>query len=177
MTTPVDVSEAASIRRSRRRLVVVAVAAATADLLSKVIASRVLIERDVDLPGPLDLSLAHNSGVAFSMGVGVPPWVLVVLATGIAAVLATAAWKGQLSSTIAAGLIVGGAAANIVDRLQAGTVVDMLHTGWWPTFNLADVWIVVGCALLVLAEATAARRQASVAETVGHHLIKGAEEP
>jgi len=161
MTIPVDVSEEdTGVRRSRRRLVAIAVVAATVDLLSKAIASRVLVERDIDLPGPLDLSLAHNSGVAFSMGVGVPPWVLVVLASGIAAVVATAAWRGQLSSAFAAGLVVGGAAANIVDRLQAGTVVDMLHTGWWPTFNLADVWIVVGCALLLLAEATTARQQA-----------------
>lgn len=138
---------------------VVAVAAATVDLVSKAIASRALAERDVDLPGPLDLSLAYNSGVAFSIGVGVPPWVLIVLATAIATVVATAAWRGQLPSAVAAGLVVGGAAANVVDRMQAGSVVDMLHTGWWPTFNLADVWIVVGCSLLVLTELNAARRR------------------
>ncbi len=160
MTAPSVATSDIAVRRARRwRFVVVAVAVATVDLVSKAIASRALAERDVDLPGPLDLSLAYNSGVAFSVGVGVPPWVLVVLATSIATVVATAAWKGQLPSAVAAGLVVGGAAANVVDRVQAGSVVDMLHTGWWPTFNLADVWIVVGCALLILTELNAARRR------------------
>lgn len=177
MTAPVEISEATGVRRSRWHLVVVAIAAASVDLLSKVIASRVLVERDVQLPGPLDLSLAHNSGVAFSLGVGVPPWVLVVLAAGIATVVAAAAWKGQLASGVAAGLVIGGAAANIVDRLEGGTVVDMLHTGWWPTFNLADVWIVTGCALLVLAETATASRQTRGVEAADHHLVEGADEP
>jgi signal peptidase II len=160
MTAPSVATSDIAVRRARRwRFVVVAVAVATVDLVSKAIASRALAERDVDLPGPLDLSLAYNSGVAFSIGVGVPPWVLVVLATSIATVVATAAWKGQLPSAVAAGLVVGGAAANVVDRVQAGSVVDMLHTGWWPTFNLADVWIVVGCALLILTEFNVARRR------------------
>ena len=161
-------------RRARRRFVLVAVAAASVDLVSKVIASRVLTGRDVELPGPLDLSLAYNSGVAFSIGVGVPPWVLIVLATGITTVLATAAWRGQLSSAPAGGLVVGGSVANVVDRVQAGSVVDMLHTGWWPTFNLADVWIIVGCALLVLAELDAARRRDA---SHGTSTTRGVDDP
>lgn len=159
MTAPTVATPDTAVRSARRRFVLVAVAAATVDLVSKTVASRVLAERDVELPGPLDLSLAYNSGVAFSVGVGVPPWVLIVLATGIATVVAIAAWRGQLPSAVAAGLVVGGAAANVVDRVQAGSVVDMLHTGWWPTFNLADVWITAGCSLLVLTELNAARRR------------------
>ena len=42
----------------------------------------------------------------------------------------------------------GGAIGNVIDRAEAGTVVDMLHTGWWPAFNLADVAIVCGAMLL-----------------------------
>ena len=173
MTAPSLALAVASLHASRRRFVLVAVTVAIVDLVSKAIASRVLVERDVELPGPLDLSLAHNSGVAFSVGVGMPPWVLVVLAIGIATVVAAAAWRGQLPSAIAAGLIVGGAVANVVDRMQAGSVVDMLHTGWWPTFNLADVWIVVGCALLLLGEVNAARRHD---QTTNPYLHEGTEE-
>ena len=41
-------------------------------------------------------------------------------------------------------VVLGGAAANLTDRAGDGVVTDYLHTGWWPTFNLADVFIVCG---------------------------------
>jgi signal peptidase II len=51
-------------------------------------------------------------------------------------------------------LIVGGALGNVVDRLHLGYVVDFLdfHVGaWhWPAFNLADLAITVGVAILLL---------------------------
>ena len=50
----------------------------------------------------------------------------------------------------AAGLVLGGAFANVVDRAVGGTVVDFVDVGWWPSFNLADVWLTVGCVLLML---------------------------
>ena len=51
---------------------------------------------------------------------------------------------------LAAALTAGGALGNVIDRIQGGSVVDMLHTGWWPTFNLADVFICIGVAVLAL---------------------------
>lgn len=58
-------------------------------------------------------------------------------------------------SSLALGLILGGAAGNLIDRITRGEVVDFLHfrlwTGYsWPDFNFADSFIVVGVALLVL---------------------------
>ena len=38
----------------------------------------------------------------------------------------------------------------MLDRLTEGSVVDMVHLTWWPTFNLADVAICVGAALAVV---------------------------
>lgn len=84
---------------------------------------------------------------------------MVALTIGVAAVLATAAWRGRFASTVGPGLVLGGAVANIADRLEAGTVVDMLHLGWWPTFNVADVWITVGAVFLLWGEARAGQRQ------------------
>ena len=40
--------------------------------------------------------------------------------------------------------MIGGAVANVVDRARDGVVTDYLHTGWWPTFNLADTFLVTG---------------------------------
>jgi signal peptidase II len=62
---------------------------------------------------------------------------------------------GDRLSALALGLILGGAVGNLLDRIRFGEVVDFLHFilwgGYqWPDFNLADSWIVVGVALLVL---------------------------
>ena len=43
-----------------------------------------------------------------------------------------------------AGAVIGGAVANVLDRARDGVVTDYLHTGWWPTFNLADTFLVTG---------------------------------
>lgn len=62
---------------------------------------------------------------------------------------------GERLSALSLGLILGGAGGNLVDRVFRGEVVDFLHFRlWggytWPDFNLADSFIVVGVALLVV---------------------------
>ncbi len=56
---------------------------------------------------------------------------------------------------VAASLVVGGAAGNLIDRLRFGAVTDFIDLHWgeahWPTFNLADAAIVCGVGLLLLA--------------------------
>ena len=47
-------------------------------------------------------------------------------------------------------LIVAGAASNVVDRALDGKVTDYFHTGWWPTFNLADTYLTCGFILVVV---------------------------
>ena len=76
-------------------------------------------------------------------------------------VLVVNMWWTRRAPTAPVALIVAGGIANVVDRLEAGSVVDMLHTGWWPTFNLADVAIVCGAAALVLTTLRAPAEQAS----------------
>lgn len=60
------------------------------------------------------------------------------------------AWRGTFGTSVAAGLVLGGAVANLVDRATDGTVVDLFDLGWWPTLNLADAFITIGVGLLVL---------------------------
>lgn len=151
MTSLTDDPTSAARRVRRRRFVAIAVTAVTLDLTTKAAASHWLTRR-VDLPGPLDLQLAHNPGVAFGLGDAVPAWLTVTLTACVATFLGVAAWRGHFASTVGAGLVSGGALANLADRLQAGTVVDMFHLGWWPTFNLADVCITIGAALLIVGE-------------------------
>ena len=51
---------------------------------------------------------------------------------------------------VALGLLVGGSVSNLADRLRDGHVTDFIHISHWPTFNLADSFIVIGVALLAL---------------------------
>ena len=56
-----------------------------------------------------------------------------------------------LPFVLALAAMLGGAVANVIDRAADGLVTDYLHTGWFPTFNLADVFVVTGAAALVAA--------------------------
>jgi len=59
--------------------------------------------------------------------------------------------KGHVLIRIALALQLGGALGNLSDRLRTGHVVDFIDFRFWPVFNMADAFIVVGTALLVLA--------------------------
>lgn len=139
-----------------RRIVLLATVAVllAVDLLAKVAAQRSLTGgRSVDL-GLLQLRLGYNPGVAFGLGDTLPAPV-VLAATGlISAVLAVYAWRaagtGGWAARAGLAAILAGAVGNVADRAADGLVTDYLHTGWWPTFNLADTWITVGAVLLVL---------------------------
>jgi signal peptidase II len=58
--------------------------------------------------------------------------------------LPTGEWLVRLSL----GLQLGGALGNLLDRLRYGHVVDFVDIGFWPIFNVADVSIVSGVAIL-----------------------------
>jgi len=48
----------------------------------------------------------------------------------------------------ALGLVIGGSLSNLVDRVRLGHVTDFLDFRYWPAFNLADTFIVIGVAIL-----------------------------
>jgi signal peptidase II len=132
----------------RHRLVSLALTILVVDLGSKAWASTTLDDGPIELPGPLDLRLSYNRGVAFSFFTELPTAVLVIATSLVAGLVIAAAFRGAVG-WLPAGLIAGGAIANIIDRVHNGSVVDMLHTSFWPTFNLADVAITCGAALWI----------------------------
>lgn len=142
-------------RRSRWVLVIVAAGLAAVALLLEPIARQELSDgRSVDL-GLLQLRLAYNSGVAFSFGDHLPTWVILAATVTITVGVGIYAWRTAPTSSLAAviGLsaIFAGAAANVIDRAADEKVTDYFHTGWWPTFNLADTYITCGVVLLTAA--------------------------
>ncbi|GGS40508.1 lipoprotein signal peptidase [Streptomyces sp. JS01] len=153
MTAPTTEAAArpGAIKR-RAGLLALAAVLAAADLGLKAWAQQALLDGPME-GGPLDLRLAFNSGVAFSFAAEAPAWTVIAVTGLITLVVAAALWRTAPTASRlwggALAAVLGGAAANLIDRAPDGTVTDYLHTGWWPTFNLADVFIVCGGLLLV----------------------------
>ena len=132
-------------------MIAAAAAVAAFDWATKAAATVTLEDGPVELGSLLTLRLSHNPGVAFGLGNRLPGAMLIGLTATVTAVLAVAAVRGAFPSRLGAGIVVGGAIANLVDRAIGGTVIDFLDLGWWPSFNFADVAVTVGAGLLVLA--------------------------
>ncbi|GHE38822.1 signal peptidase II [Streptomyces lavendulocolor] len=135
-----------SATRRRTTLAVGAAALAGIDLALKIWAKEALADGPIG-PDSAQLRLAFNPGVAFSMGDTLPSWLVIGVTALITTAVGVAAWRTAPKSKAAAAAlaaILAGAAANLIDRTVDGAVTDYLHTGWWPTFNLADAFIVCG---------------------------------
>jgi signal peptidase II len=99
----------------------------------------------IDLLGPLGLTLTHNRGVAFGIAGGAgAPLILVTLVALGAIGLIFARGATQPGMWAAVGLLAGGALGNLADRIRADAVTDYVDIGSWPPFNLADVAITLG---------------------------------
>lgn len=113
--------------------------------------AHIVVGEYVEVLGPLELTLSHNTGVAFGLAGGAG--VKLVLVTALAlAVIGYLFARNPLrpGMWIAVGLLAGGALGNLVDRLRHDAVTDFIAVGSWPPFNLADVSITLGVVLLVL---------------------------
>ena len=98
----------------------------------------------------LRIDLAYNSGISFSRFAGAGTIVVVMVAV-VALGVAAALYFAPPRYRPALGVILGGAVGNLVDRLRlGGAVVDFIGVYVWPSFNLADVAIVAGTAILIL---------------------------
>jgi lipoprotein signal peptidase len=159
-----DAQQPAGPRRVRL-LFGVAVAVFAADLISKII---VVATLKPDQPvwligGLLDLNLTRNSGAAFSFGTGMTV-VFTAIAIGVIIfILRTSRRLHSLPWAVTLGLLLGGAAGNLTDRLLRapgvfrGDVVDWIQLPHWPVFNVADSCIVCGGILAVVLAARGIR--------------------
>jgi signal peptidase II len=103
------------------------------------------------IDGILSISYVHNRGAAFGILQG-KSWLFLVIAAVviIAMILYNLKYSPQAWLQYATGLIVGGSVGNVIDRWFYGSVRDFVSIGWWPVFNVADMAIVSGGALLML---------------------------
>jgi signal peptidase II len=142
------------------RAALVALATVAADQAVKALVRSSVAPRETVgvLPG-IDIVNVRNTGVAFSMlsNGGALPVIVGVLALGaLLAFFAT-----HLSRPLVwlpTGLLVGGAAGNLIDRLREGSVTDFVKLPHWPAFNVADIAITFGVLTLVYVLEGAPRR-------------------
>jgi signal peptidase II len=122
------------------------------DQVAKAIVESELVPGEqIEVLGPIGLTLAHNEGVAFGLASGsaAPLIAFAVLALGFVGFL-LARNPSTPGMWVAVGLVAGGALGNLLDRLRAGEVTDYVEIGSWPPFNLADVAITVGVLVFAL---------------------------
>ena len=151
-------------RRTETRFVAIATATAivvfVADVLSKAAVIAALAPGDVRevVPGWLVLTHVRNPGIAYGLLAGLG-WLLIPLSLAVAIAVPIVFWRAGLwrarpvLAGLAAGLIVGGALGNLVERIQSGSVTDFIQVVPIPlfqVFNVSDASICVGAALLLL---------------------------
>jgi signal peptidase II len=102
----------------------------------------------------MDLAMAWNKGVSYGLLTTHMQELLVALSIAITVVLVI--WLAKATKPLAAasfGMLIGGALGNALDRLLHGAVADFVHLHWgtfsWYIFNVADIAIVAGVALLL----------------------------
>ena len=141
-------------------LAAVALAAALGDQVTKhVVSSELGLDRSVQIVGPVSLHHVQNSGIAFGLFSGATSVVTFVTAVAVVWMVVFFARSGSRHPMLpaAVGLLLGGSVSNLVDRIRLGHVTDFIDVSHWPAFNLADTFIVVGVALLLLALVVADR--------------------
>lgn len=129
------------------------------DMVSKYIVSRLLIvnESVMIIKNFFNITYVRNTGAAFSIFSGNTFFVMVIsfmIIIGIILYISKNKPSNKIEK-ISYSLILGGAIGNFIDRIIYGYVRDFIEIdifGWdYPIFNLADVFVVVGVILLVIA--------------------------
>lgn len=94
------------------------------------------------------LRYAENPGIAFGMRLP-SPWQEILILAALVVVVVVALRNKTSVGAVAYGFIVGGALANVADRIGDGMVSDYVAVGSFPVFNIPDSFISVGVALLL----------------------------
>lgn len=142
-------------------MLVIAAVAVIADQATKILAVFALEPgRPVELIGEtVRLVLIRNPGAAFSMGTELTAVLSVVALVVVVGLLWFSRRVHSRWWAWGLGLVLGGAAGNLVDRLLRdpgvlrGHVVDFMSVGWWPVFNVADSCLVAGVIVIAVAVA------------------------
>lgn len=128
------------------------------DMLTKwVVATRMTELQEIKIiPGFFSIQFVYNPGAAFGL-LAHQQWLFIAVTLGVIGGMLYYIAKPESRAGLmpwALGLLLGGAAGNLIDRLRFGKVVDFFLFYWrqylFPNFNVADIGITVGVGLLIL---------------------------
>jgi signal peptidase II len=142
-------------------LALVVGAAVAADQGTKqLVASQLALGDEIDVLGPFTIHHVQNTGIAFGLLSGATLLVIALTTLAVGWMIAFFARSGARHPVlpVGLGLVLGGSVSNLADRVRLGHVTDFLDLRFWPAFNLADTFIVVGV-LVLLATLVAADRE------------------
>jgi signal peptidase II len=136
-------------------------AAVIADQVTKqIVISQLDLGDAAHVAGPLEIRHVTNPGIAFGFFSSWASVVTALTAIAVGWMLFYFARAGARHPVlpVALGLLVGGSLSNLIDRIRLGHVTDFLDLRFWPAFNLADTFIVVGVGILLVALVSAERQ-------------------
>ena len=108
-----------------------------------------------DVLGAVQLNLVHNNGVAWGAFAGNVPLISIVTALMCVAIAVFAVYwarRASVAEMVGLGLLFAGGIGNLYDRIAQGYVVDFITPLFidFPTFNIADIGVTCGIALLAI---------------------------
>ena len=125
-----------------------------ADFYTKyLVYTRMALHETIELPVKfIQLTYVQNFGGAFGIFQHQKLFFIIAAFVAVTCVLYFFEDIKELGklSFVSASLIFGGAIGNLIDRIRFGYVVDFLDLRWWPVFNVADIALTVGVALLFI---------------------------
>jgi signal peptidase II len=114
------------------------------------------VSKSLEITSFFNLCLVWNRGVSFGLFNSYNARdILLVIAGFIVLLLISMLYKSKnYYTSVSLGLIIGGAIGNIWDRYKYGAVIDFIEVYYkrlyWPAFNVADSFIVIGLLMLLL---------------------------
>jgi signal peptidase II len=135
-----------------RKVLIVAGVVMIVDQLTKSIVRSTIAPGDSRqvFAGILDITNAHNKGVAFGALAGGGAIVAALTGLALGALVVYFVLRSRTPHLwLPVGLLLGGALGNLADRARMGSVTDFIDPRLWPAFNVADTCVVVGVLILL----------------------------
>lgn len=139
------------MKKSKIRILITIFFLFIADVSTKWLAVKYL-KSPINITSWFSLELRENFGVAWSLPIPqqiILPMNIIILFLIIIWISKNVDFRRK-KTLIAVSLIIGGALGNIFDRLMFGYVIDFIKIGWWPVFNFADMFLLIGAFIFVL---------------------------